>query len=342
LLDNVTNDLDKLTNKDLNAFRLALSTWTRKGNLHVGEPVSDVTKKQYAIGFKRFLHWYAEEYDYEQYNKLAKKLKVECSKEPIQSCDLLTTEEIDKMIEVADNLRDKAMIATFAESGCRRGELANCLIKNFQPLPTGGGKLTFPISKTKTRTVTLVRAASYIDNWIRTHPKGWIPDEPLWVARDGKGYRKLSEDTIYGTIITLAKRAGITKRVHPHIFRHTRATQLIKLGWSEPKVKKYLGWSEKSTVPSLYIHLGDDDMIDAVYEMYGLVEKTKDEKGKDIGKCPKCRKINPITNTFCYNCSEPLKEEVAEKRSREAEELIKKIIVNPEFKKLVLKIKKRD
>jgi integrase/recombinase XerD len=295
LLDHIPSDLDNLTNKDINAFKLALSTWTVKGDYRKGEAISDVTKKQYTIGFKRFLGWYAEEYENEQYTKLGKKSKAEAKVDPIQSSDLLTIEEIDKMIDKADNLRDKAIICTLAESGCRIGEISNCTIKNFQPLPTGGGKLTFPVSKTKARIITLIRAASNIDNWIRTHPKGERPEEPLWIAQDGKGYRKLSQATIYGLVRIIANKANVQKRVHPHIFRHTRATQLIKFGWSEPKVKKYLGWSEKSTVPSLYIHLGDDDMIDAVYEMYGLVEKTKDEKGKDIGKCPKCRKINPIT-----------------------------------------------
>jgi hypothetical protein len=50
-------------------------------------------------------------------------------------------------------------------------------------------------------------------------------------------------------------------------------------------------WSDKSNVPYLYIHLGDNDMVDAVYEMYGLVEKKKDEAGRDVGKCPKCLKM---------------------------------------------------
>lgn len=295
-------------------------------------------QKNNIIGFKRFLHWYAEEYDYEPYIKLAKKLKyIEKKKEPLQSKDLLTTEDINKMIEVCDHLRDKAIICTLAESGCRLGEIAGCRIKDFQPLPDGGGKLTFPSSKTEIRTITVVRSASYVDNWIRTHPKCNSPDEPLWITKDSKNYRQMNDNTIYGLIKKTAKKAGITKRIYPHLFRHTRATQLIKLGWSEPKVKKYLGWSEKSDVPYLYIHLSDNDMLEAVYELYGLVEKTKDETGYEISICPKCRRSNPITNSFCYNCGSSLKEK-APKKYEVPQELIEQIVVNPEFKKLVLKM----
>jgi integrase/recombinase XerD len=332
-LESIPNDLDKCSNKDIDAFRLALSTWTRVRKGHKGKPVSDETKKQYIIGFKRFLHWYAEEYECEQYNKLAKKLKAVSNKDPMQSSELLSIEDIDKMIEVADHLRDKAIICTLAESGCRLGEIAGCRIKDFVLLPSGGGKLTFPVSKTKTRTVTLIRAASYIDNWIRTHPKGDMPDEPLWITKDSKSYRQLNENTIYGLVIKLARKAGVTKRIYPHLFRHTRATQLIKLGWSEPKVKKYLGWSEKSNVPGLYIHLGDNDMIDAVYEMYGLVEKKKDERGADIGRCPKCRKINSITNSFCYNCGTPLTDEAID-NSVNIKLLISSLMSDPELLKI--------
>ena len=130
-LESIPNDLDKCSNKDIDAFRLALSTWTRVRKGHKGKPVSDETKKQYIIGFKRFLHWYAEEYECEQYNKLAKKLKAVSNKDPMQSSELLSIEDIDKMIEVADHLRDKAIICTLAESGCRLGEIAGCRIKDF-------------------------------------------------------------------------------------------------------------------------------------------------------------------------------------------------------------------
>ena len=46
--------------------------------------------------------------------------------------DLLTEEEIFKMIEVADNDRDKAIIAVLHESGCREGELVSSQLKHIK------------------------------------------------------------------------------------------------------------------------------------------------------------------------------------------------------------------
>jgi integrase len=187
VLDHIHNDLDKLTIDDIDAFNLAISSWKRKGGYLQGEEISDVTKKQYTIGFRRFIGWYADRYEDQKYERLVKKLKMSVKRKTIQSSDLLTKDEINKMISVASSLRDKAIIVTLAESGCRLGELAACKIESFQPLPDGGCKFTFPEGKTGLRTVVLIRSSSYIDHWIRTHPRNDKQDEPLWIALDGKG-----------------------------------------------------------------------------------------------------------------------------------------------------------
>jgi integrase len=252
-------------------------------------------------------------------------------REPLQSSDLLTKEEINRMISAASTLRDKAIIVTLAESGCRLGELAACTIKSFQALPDGGCKFTFPDGKTGIRTVVLIRASSYIDHWIRIHPKNDKPDEPLWIAQDGKEYRQLESRTIYGIVQRIAKKAGITKNCHPHLFRHTRATQLIKLGWSEPKVKRYLGWADGSNVPGLYIHLGEDDLLKDMYEMHGLIEKKKDEDGVEVGKCPRCHKLIPAEEVLCYNCGYVITSDEGQTQSNAIAEMISFLSQNPQI-----------
>jgi len=73
--------------------------------------------------------------------------------------------EVDKLIATASELRDKAIIALLAESGCRIGELLACKIKNVVFTNTGCD-LTFPEGKTGARTVPLVFAAPYIDHYL--------------------------------------------------------------------------------------------------------------------------------------------------------------------------------
>lgn len=60
---------------------------------------------------------------------------------------------------------------------------------------------------------------------------------------------------------TAAKKAGITKRIHPHGLRHSHGTALIQQGASLPEVGDSLGHSPSSlSVTRRYIHLAADNV----------------------------------------------------------------------------------
>jgi predicted amidophosphoribosyltransferase len=64
-------------------------------------------------------------------------------------------------------------------------------------------------------------------------------------------------------------------------------------------------------MPSVYIHLGAGDVETAVLsDRYGLIEKKKNDRGMDVGTCPKCWKVISANAIFCYNCGCPLNEDV--------------------------------
>lgn len=68
--------------------------------------------------------------------------------EPIEEINrkqLLTKDEIEKLIDTAQHPRDKAMIATLYESGARKGELLACNIEHVV-FDSMGCKMTFPES----------------------------------------------------------------------------------------------------------------------------------------------------------------------------------------------------
>ena len=96
---------------------------------------------------------------------------------------------------------------------------------------------------------------------------------------------------------------GITKRVHPHLFRHTAATALSKK-FNEYEFRKFMGWSAKSTTPAEYVHLDDQDIKYAVYaKRFGLVEIVREvETNKILGRCPKCGAVMPTTADICQTC----------------------------------------
>jgi len=200
MLKNVKTNLDKLTIDDIDDIQSAIANLTRVD----GADAAPSTKQQYRIGIKRFLHWIAERYEQPKYNNFAKLIKLRSGsgapkKKPEE---LFTIAEIDKMIGVASELRDKAMIATLAESGCRAGELLSCRIKSVIFTATGCN-LTIT-GKTGTRTCPLVFAAPYIDHYLRQHPQQDDSDAPLWVTR----YHSEHSALTYSGLDVIVKRIG--------------------------------------------------------------------------------------------------------------------------------------
>lgn len=210
--------------------------------------------------------------------------------------ELLTKDEILKIIDAADCNQDKAFIAALAESGCRIGELLSCRIKDVERI-SDGIKFTFPRGKTGSRTVLLAYMASYITRWLEEHPLRKNEDAPLWItkrkhsiSKDNtvvREYRPIEYNTAAGILSRVVKKAGIKKRVHAHLFRHSRATVLSR-DLTESQLKKYLGWKPGSNMPAVYIHLSNEDSDNAIRGLYGLIEKEKTEKGFEVGKCPRC------------------------------------------------------
>lgn len=326
MLQNIKTDLDKLTIDDIEDIQAAITNWERKD----GKPAADASKKVYSVGVKKFLNWYAKRYEQPKYKNFAELIEIGGDAKKVLANDLLTTAEIEKMIITAAKIRDKAIIAVFAESGCRAGELISCRIKDVEFTGDGFCHLTFPKGKTGSRTVPLVFAASYIDHYLRQHPLHDNPESPLWLTERQGEWHGLAYATIHGIVRDVAKDAGIKKRVHPHLFRHTTATQLSKI-WGESMLRTFLGWEANSNMPSIYISLSGEDVDNAVLsDRYGMIEKKQDDKGLEIGKCPKCWKTLPANATFCYNCGAPLTKEAKQAYNTKLQEAMAIISKHPD------------
>lgn len=312
VLTHIKTNLDKLTIRDVNTFKRVMLDWKRAD----GKPIAESTQTQYLVGFKRFMKWYDDTIDENSgYPKLSKQIKTRTPKSNKLPSDLLTTEEIEKIIMTADGERDKAIIATLAESGCRIGEITSCRVKDVD-FSNNECHLTFPKGKTGSRTILLEFSAEYLNQWLRRHPYNDEPDAPLWVTKKLKntGSKKdkklecyaIEYDSMHGIVKRTAERAGIKKRVHPHLFRHTAATRLSKK-LKEAEMKVYLGWASDSSMPATYIHLGGKDIDNAVRVMNGTAKvETKDEGGLKVIECRRCNSIVPAGAMYCLKCGLPL------------------------------------
>lgn len=252
--------------------------------------------------------------------------------------ELLTEDEIRKMIKKCDNLRDKTLLSCLYESGCRVGEIGTMKIKHVS-FEQYGARLTVN-GKTGMRKILIINSTPYLKEWINNHPNNDDKDSDLWIGASGKSlcYKRISN-----IVKSVAKKAGIKKKVHAHLLRHSRATLLASTpGMSDASMKHYFGWTQGSKMAATYIHMSGKDTDSAILVANGIEIDKKNVKSKlEPKKCPNCHIINEFTNRFCKLCGFVLDKEEAEKvmedefKRKKADSVMDKLIDDPEFRELL-------
>lgn len=211
---------------------------------------------------------------------------------------LLTAAEVQNMIRVWDNARDVCMLALGYESGMRIGELLSLKVEDVI-INDGEYHIRIPDNhesmdnecKTGSRPLILIESAPYIERYLNFHEGG----DRLFNIKRTRADEILKE---------MAAKAGIKKRVYWHLLRHTRATELAKLGMQETSMKRRFGWTEDSSQIKRYTSLSNEDVDDAYRNALGLGTKKKDMAINPIARrCVKCGKLID-TGDYCQQCSE--------------------------------------
>jgi len=175
--------------------------------------------------------------------------------------DTLSFEEIEKLIGAIDlstpeGQRNKAILETMYSCGLRVSELVNLKISNLF-LDVGFIKVTG--KGNKERLVPIGSDAIKYINIFRNSIRNKISIKPtegdiLFLNRRGS---RLSRVMIFLIIKDLAKKAGISKNISPHTFRHSFATHLVEGGADLRAVQEMLG-HESITTTEIYTHLDRD------------------------------------------------------------------------------------
>ncbi len=103
-------------------------------------------------------------------------------------------------------------------------------------------------------------------------------------------------------LIRTAEGAKLDKHVHPHLFRHSRASFYAnKL--TEQQLKAYFGWTSDSKMASVYVHLSGRDIDNGILLANGLKPQEGSIEPKlKVALCPKCRHTNGVDSAYCSNC----------------------------------------
>lgn len=176
--------------------------------------------------------------------------------------DILSTEEIDAMIaaippEQENALRNKAIIELLYGSGLRVSELVNAKIsllniKEELLIVEGKG------SKQRLVPISPI-AASLISTYLRQRRFKTVKpgaSDFIFLNRCGA---PLTRVMIFYILRDLAARAGITRKISPHTFRHSFATHLLEGGASLRTIQELLGHESIATT-EIYLHLDRSHM----------------------------------------------------------------------------------
>lgn len=116
------------------------------------------------------------------------------------------------------------------------------------------------------------------------------------------------------------------KKVNPHMFRRSRATNLAN-HLTEAQMNHMFGWVQGSDQPSTYVHLSGKDVDNALLKMHGF--EPNNDKNKETLTCPRCGEENKSSAKFCIECGQPLDLKSSmdlEDKKQQADEEIEKFL----------------
>lgn len=287
-----------------------------------------VTRATYATRIKSFYRWlFYGTWRRGRYPKIVENLPTSVRKRelPVKSVnDILTQEEVLKMIDAAEATRDKCLVAMLYDTGARPGEIANLRIRDVRLNDEHGEVIVN--GKTGTRRIPLTISVPYVRRWLNEHPERDNGEAMLFAKRKaGRGGEGLTTSAINALIRKLARRAGIGKRVYPYIFRHSRLTELANV-LREQQLKAFAGWTGGSRMAEVYVKLSGLDIDDPLLSYYGLGRSGEKRPLLRPRTCPRCGRLNPPNVTFCESCGGILDDKGALLHRLEAEEALKREI----------------
>ncbi len=188
--------------------------------------------------------------------------RIELAKMKERSLDLISSDELSRLMSAPDTntpkgLRDKAILELFFSTGLRLSEL--CSLDRDLDL----SKDEFSI-RGKGEKVRVVFLSDSAKSSIREYLKARKDlDEPLFTqhSRNGSKDNRLTPRSIERIVKYYAIKAGISKKVTPHVIRHSFATDLLSNGADIRSVQMMLGHANIATT-QIYTHITDKQLRD--------------------------------------------------------------------------------
>ena len=262
----VIKKTEGLSEKTLNNYLIVLKLfflWSRKQPEEItandirmflyhhqtSNKVSDRTLDKY----RQIICWFFKWAHFEEYIDKNPARSVRAIRHEIKERQALSQIELEYLRMACKTKRDKAMLEFFYSTGCRVSEL--CTVKK-SDIDWHNNTVHIFGKGRKHRT-------SFINAKCEVTLKEYLAqrndeDEHLFVT-ERKPYHELQYPSAEKVIRDLGARAGIGKRISPHILRHTTATQAMNNGMAIEEVSKLLGHADIATT-MIYTKVSDNSV----------------------------------------------------------------------------------
>ena len=188
--------------------------------------------------------------------------------------EILSRGQIEKLIDTADNIRNKAIIALIYSSGLRAGEVVR-----LAPSDIYMSTMQVHVRNSKNRgdhwTILSERTLELLKQYWYAYPQ---PRDVLFVS-----LRNPHHPLKVGGIEIMMKRIGQEAGIdfHPHTLRHSFATHLIENNTSREFVQTMLGHRSSSST-EVYIHVSNKAIM-GIKSPLDLPQKKTSRRKKKSG-----------------------------------------------------------
>lgn len=211
---------------------------------HLAATRSDQTCRTRYAGLRQFFRWCALEGEVDT-DPMA---TITQPKVVHQPKPVLRPDDLRALLRDCDgpgfaDLRDRALVLLFGDTGCRLSGLAglresdvNLRERVCTVTLKGGRRLVLPFGAT---------AAKALDRYLRAKRRmAYGGHDWLWLSSNNKG--RLTANGMYQMLQRRGARAGV--HVHPHLFRHTFADAWLRAGGGETDLMELMGWTSRQMV----------------------------------------------------------------------------------------------
>jgi len=180
--------------------------------------------------------------------------------------DVLSKEEIGKMLMVSENSKHKCLLALLYSCGLRRSEAINLRIEDID-----SKRMLIKVKGAKGDKDRYVPLSKHLLFLFREYFKEYKPKEYLFTGQGGT--LQYSGESISKVVKAAAIKAGINKRVYPHILRHSFATHHLEQGTDLRFIQELLG-HESSKTTERYTHVAQNHITKIKNPMDDIFENS--------------------------------------------------------------------